>query len=106
MASWGLDIRTASDAAAALTALDAGFEPDAIFCDQRLRSGDSGFDVLRALLARSPRARGAMVSGELDAPELAAAQAQGYLVLAKPVDVAALHALLEQWLLRQPESSP
>ncbi|MDH4464527.1 MAG: hybrid sensor histidine kinase/response regulator [Acidovorax sp.] len=106
MASWGLEIRTASDAAAALTALDAGFEPDAIFCDQRLRNGDSGFDVLRALLARSPRARGAMVSGELDAPELAAAQAQGYLVLAKPVDVAALHALLEQWLLRQPESSP
>jgi DNA-binding NtrC family response regulator len=103
MASWGLETHTASDGAAAVAALDAGFVSDAIFCDQRLRSGDSGFDVLRDLLERCPGARVAMVSGELDAPELAAAQADGYLVLSKPVDVVALHALLAQWLVRQPD---
>ena len=39
-----------------------------------------------------------MVSGEFDAPELQEADAQGYLVLRKPVDADTLHALLAQWL--------
>jgi signal transduction histidine kinase/ActR/RegA family two-component response regulator len=98
LATWGVQVRLASNAAEAFAQLDTGFAPEAILCDQRLRSGESGFEVLRALLARCPDARGAMVSGEYDSPELQAALDEGYLVLRKPVDVDELHAVLSQWL--------
>ena len=52
----------------------------------------------RALLERLPEAAGAMISGELDSPELLAAEEQGYLVLRKPVDPAALQLVLSHWL--------
>lgn len=99
--TWGIDVRLASNAAEAFAHLDTGFAPHSILCDQRLRSGESGFDVLRALLDRCPDARGAMVSGEYDSPELQTAQDEGYLVLRKPVDVDELHAVLSQWLRGQ-----
>lgn len=101
LGTWGVEVRLASDAREAFAHVDAGFTPQAILCDQRLRSGESGFEVLLALLERCPHAHGAMVSGEFDAPELQEADAQGYLVLRKPVDADTLHALLSQWL-RQP----
>lgn len=103
--AWGLSGRFAGNAAEAFACLDAGFVPDAVFCDQRLRSGESGFEILRALLARCPQARGAMVSGELHSPELQEAEAEGYLVLRKPMDPAELHALLSAWLTAQREAS-
>lgn len=102
--AWGLNGRFASNAAEAFACLDAGFVPDAVFCDQRLRSGESGFDILQGLLTRCPLARGAMVSGELQSPELQEAEAEGYLVLSKPMDPAELHALLSAWLLPQREA--
>ncbi|MDD2177835.1 ATP-binding protein [Acidovorax sp. D2M1] len=96
--AWGVTAAYATTGAQAHAQLDDGFEPDAIFCDQRLRTGESGFDVLRTLLARCPAARGAMVSGEFDAPALQDAEDEGYLVLRKPVNPAELHAVLAQWL--------
>ncbi|MBV7541075.1 ATP-binding protein [Acidovorax sp. sic0104] len=98
--AWGVTAAYATTAAEAHAWLDDGFEPDAIFCDQRLRTGDSGFDVLRSLLARHPAARGAMVSGEFEAPALREAEDEGYLVLRKPVNPAELHAVLARWLER------
>ena len=98
LGSWGLQVCLASDAKQAIAHVDAGQAIDVVLCDQRLRSGESGFDVLLALLARCPQARGAMVSGEFDAPPLRRAEEEGYLVLKKPVDVADLHALLSRWL--------
>ena len=98
MQAWGVQAVCAEGAQSALAALDGGFIPDAILCDQRLRSGESGVDVLRMLLERCPRASGAMVSGEYDSPELRQAEAQGYLVLSKPVDTGTLHTLLATWL--------
>lgn len=98
LGSWGLQVCLASDAQQAFAHVDAGQAIDVVLCDQRLRSGESGFDVLLALLARCPQARGAMVSGEFDAPPLRRAEEEGYLVLKKPVDVADLHALLSRWL--------
>jgi CheY-like chemotaxis protein len=95
--SWGVNTRAAANAAEAVALLDGGFVPQAIFCDQRLRSGESGFDVLRELLARCPGASGAMISGEFDSPELLEAEAEGYIVLRKPVDPDDLHALLSTW---------
>ena len=96
--AWGVTAAYATTGAEAHGRLDEGLVPDAIFCDQRLRSGESGFDILRTLLARCPAARGAMVSGEFDAPALRDAEDEGYLVLRKPVNPAELHAVLAQWL--------
>jgi len=96
--AWGLDARFAEHGQEAVAFIEAGFVPHAIFCDQRLRSGESGFELLGALLSRCPQASGAMVSGELDAPELRQAEDQGYVVLRKPVDVQTLHTLLRSWL--------
>ncbi len=69
-----------------------------VLCDQRLGGGESGFDVLRALLERFPSARGAMVSGEYDAAPLAQAEDDGYLVFRKPLVPEALHSVLARWL--------
>jgi len=74
---WGVEVRYAASAEEAMQHLNKGFLPEAIFCDQRLRSGESGFDVLRALLASCPGASGAMVSGEINSPELQDAQDEG-----------------------------
>ena len=100
--SWGLQVHGVECGAQASRLLDEGFLPDVIFCDQRLRSGESGFQLLRTLLDRLPEASGAMISGELDAPELATAEEQGYLVLRKPLDPQALQAVLGHWLASTP----
>jgi signal transduction histidine kinase/CheY-like chemotaxis protein len=96
--SWGLQAQLVADAAEAMAVVEAGFDPQVIFCDQRLRSGESGFDVLQALLERCPEAKGGMISGEFEAPELREAQEQGYTVLRKPTEAAVLHAVLARWL--------
>jgi signal transduction histidine kinase/CheY-like chemotaxis protein len=98
MQAWGVDARCVASGREAIAALDTGFRPQAILCDQRLRAGESGFDVLRALLALIPEASGAMVSGEYDSPELAQAETEGYIVLHKPLDASDLHAVLSLWL--------
>jgi len=78
MEAWHVDVRCATSGAEALAILNAGFKPQAILCDQRLRAGESGFDVLQSLLACMPNASGAMVSGEYDSPELKRAENEGY----------------------------
>ncbi|PZO16798.1 MAG: hybrid sensor histidine kinase/response regulator [Burkholderiales bacterium] len=97
---WGVTGRYATSAMEVMQHLDEGFIPEAIFCDQRLRSGESGFDILRALLNRCPQACGAMVSGEFHSSELVDAEREGYLVLRKPLEPAELHAILSSWLMR------
>ena len=69
-----------------------------IFCDQRLRAGESGFDVLQALLECNPNAHGAMISGEFNSPDLQQAESEGYLVLHKPREPDQLYAVLSRWL--------
>ncbi|OAI04446.1 hybrid sensor histidine kinase/response regulator [Methylomonas methanica] len=98
LSAWGVETACAASANEALGLLDGGFEPQAIFCDQRLRSGESGFELLQALLERCPEAAGAMISGEFDSPALAQAEQEGYLVLHKPLDPVALYALLSRLL--------
>lgn len=96
--TWGLQARCASSATEAFAWIDSGFQPQAILCDQRLRAGESGFDVLRALLERCPDAHGAMISGEFNSPELIEAEQEGYLVLHKPLEPEILYTLLARWL--------
>jgi signal transduction histidine kinase len=95
--AWRVDARFVTCASEAFAALDAGFAPRAILCDQRLRSGESGFEILRSLLERCPKASGAMVSGEYNSPELVRAENDGYLVLRKPLEVSDLHEVLARW---------
>lgn len=63
MQAWHVDARCAASATEAFALLYAGLRPQAILCDQRLRSGESGIEVLKTLLERCPGASGAMVSG-------------------------------------------
>lgn len=102
---WGVTGRYATNAMEVMQHLDEGFAPDAIFCDQRLRSGESGVDILKALLNRCPQACGAMVSGEFHSAELVDAEREGYLVLRKPLDPAELHAILSSWLMRADQAT-
>ncbi|AEI79451.1 signal transduction histidine kinase [Cupriavidus necator N-1] len=98
MEAWGVQAACAASGQEALALVDAGLQPQAILCDQRLRSGESGFEVLKALFERCPDASGAMVSGEFDSEALMQAEREGYLVLHKPLEPSQLHALLFQWL--------
>ncbi|WP_449507963.1 ATP-binding protein [Enterobacter ludwigii] len=97
MSLWGINVRCAASAEDAFAMIDDGFTPFAVLCDQRLRSGESGFDILKALFERLPDMSGAMVSGEFNSPVLLEAEQEGYLVLRKPLEPAKLHALLTQW---------
>lgn len=97
MSLWGINVRCAASAKEAFAIIDEGFTPFAVLCDQRLRSGESGFDILKALFDRLPDMSGAMVSGEFNSPVLLEAEQEGYLVLRKPLEPAKLHALLTQW---------
>lgn len=98
--SWGIELQIASNSSEAFACLKSGFAPQAILCDERLRAGESGFELLKALLVKLPDARGAMVSGEFNAPALVQAEDEGYLVLRKPVDMGLVHDLLARWLIR------
>lgn len=100
---WGVQARCAADGAEALGWLEQGFAPQAILCDERLRSGESGFALLQRLQVLCPDAALAMVSGEWDSPALRQAEDEGYLVLRKPVAPQQLHDLLRQWLQASPE---
>ena len=97
MQSWQVDTRIASNSSESLALLQEGFSPHAILCDERLRAGESGFDLLKLLLCRLPHAYGAMVSGEYNSPALLQAEEEGYLVFRKPVDVELIHGLLTRW---------
>lgn len=96
--AWGLDARMATRASEVFALLDEGFVPQVVLCDQRLRSGESGFEILCEVLKRCPQAHGAIVSGEFNSPELVHAESEGYLVLHKPLEANDLHSLLNQWL--------
>lgn len=98
MEAWGVEVRCAASGAEAFELLRGGFQPQAILCDQRLRSGESGFEVFQALLEACPESGGAMVSGEFHSPVLEQAERDGYLVLRKPLQPPQLHAVLSQWL--------
>ena len=100
LSTWGVDTRCAASGNEALRVLASGFIPAAIFCDQRLRAGESGFDILRMLLERCPAAHGAMISGEFNSPELLEAEDEGYLVLHKPLEPEVLLALLSRWFIK------
>lgn len=98
MQSWGIDARIVTNSSEAMACLTQGFIPQAIFCDERLRAGESGFELLKVLLANLPDAMGAMVSGEFNSLALRQAEDEGYLVFRKPVEIHLIHDVLNRWL--------
>jgi signal transduction histidine kinase/CheY-like chemotaxis protein len=98
LSAWGIEVKCAASAKEAFSVLDEGFVPQAILCDQRLRAGENGYELLQAILDRCPIAHGAMVSGEFNSPELLQAEEEGYLVLHKPLEPEVLYAILDRWL--------
>lgn len=96
--TWGIDTRLAANGTQALGLIESGFDPAVILCDQRLRSGESGFEVLQFLLERCPQASSAIITGELNSGPVKEAESLGYLVLKKPLDTDDLFALMDTWL--------
>ncbi len=106
LGEWGIDCRIAGDAFQAHAALDEDFEPDVVMSDLRLRHDDGGYALLQDLLDRLPLARGLVVTGEHDLPDLRRAEAEGILVLRKPVQPAPLHAALRAMLAPRAMTRP
>ena len=106
LGEWGVDCRIAGDASQAHAVLDADFEPDIVVSDLRLGHDDGGYALLQDLLDRLPLARGLVVTGEFDLPDLRRAEADGYLVLRKPVQPGPLHAVLRSMLPARVLSPP
>ena len=100
LGAWKIETRFATNSHEAFATVAGGFEPGVIFCDQRLRSGESGFDILRDLLNALPDANGAMVSGEYASPELAQAEEEGYMVIRKPLNIEQLYTVLSRWITK------
>ncbi|CAO3458285.1 hypothetical protein [Azospirillum largimobile] len=83
--TWGYRVLTGSCRAEAIGVLD-DHPPDILLADYRLRDGETGLDVIRAVHARlGRRIPAAIVTGDTAPERLAEAQAGGYRLLHKPV---------------------
>ncbi|PBI89262.1 Autoinducer 2 sensor kinase/phosphatase LuxQ [Variovorax boronicumulans] len=96
LASWGAEVRAASDMAGALACLQAGFRPDALVVDLRLGLQASGLQAIADLrLALNEADLPALiVTGDVGGDSLAAAREAGLPVLVKPVRPSQLRAFL------------
>lgn len=95
---WGLQVDVAATGREVADWLAAGQHPDFVLCDHHLAQGENGFALLQNVLAQSPQAAGALLSGEPSPALEQEAQELGYLLLRKPVDPLALLALLQRRL--------
>ncbi|MBN9323003.1 MAG: response regulator [Delftia acidovorans] len=95
---WGLQVDVAATGREVADWLAAGQHPDFVLCDHHLARGENGFALLQNVLAQSPQAAGALLSGEPSPALEQEAQEFGYLLLSKPVDPLALLALLQRRL--------
>jgi signal transduction histidine kinase/CheY-like chemotaxis protein len=82
----GFEVRTASDAGEAVSALADGFMPDVLLVDFRLRNGLSGLEAVETLRAAQCKAPVLLITGDTAPARIAEAQAVGVDVLYKPVD--------------------
>jgi PAS domain S-box-containing protein len=83
--TWGYRVLTGSCRNEAIGVLD-DHPPDILLADYRLRDGETGLDVIRAVHARlGRRIPAAIVTGDTAPERLAEAQAGGYRLLHKPV---------------------
>jgi CheY-like chemotaxis protein len=85
--------RSAEQTEALLMELPLGYL-DAALIDVRLPGGRSGFDIASDVLARHPACRVVLITGWLDEVVMREAQALGAIAASKPIQFAALKALL------------
>jgi CheY-like chemotaxis protein len=100
LGSWGLQVVAAESGAMILGRLaSASRAPDAVLCDYRLRSGESGIEVIRAIREEfNMEIPAALITGDTDPDRLKEARASGLPLLHKPVTPSRLRALLAQML--------
>ncbi|SCK26543.1 Signal transduction histidine kinase [Variovorax sp. HW608] len=98
LSTLGWEVRSASDQQEAEEIHEAGFSPDVLLIDFRLRDNASGLDAWRALKRRGCDAPGLMITGETEPRRIAAAREAGITVLYKPVDGAQLLQAMGQAL--------
>ncbi len=104
--SWGCSVVTGNTHGAVLDGLAQYHDPpDVIISDYHLRGGKTGIEAIarlrEALTAPIPAF---LMSGDTNPDPLRDAQTNGYALLHKPVDPAALRVMLTQVLKKQPET--
>jgi CheY-like chemotaxis protein len=90
----GWQVRTAAGLEDAQLILDAGFVPQGLVIDFRLRAGASGLDALTALRKRGYNCPAVLVTGDTEPSRIAEVRAAALPVLYKPVDGLQLAGLL------------
>ena len=91
----GCEARCVADRALALAQLDAGFTPQVLLIDHRLR-GERGTEVIAALQARLGPVPAVLVTGDTEPALIQAARDAGHRVLHKPVQGQLLANLLQE----------
>jgi signal transduction histidine kinase/CheY-like chemotaxis protein len=102
--SWGCSVVTGNTDSAVLAGLsEYDVPPDVIISDYHLRNGKTGIELIAHLRsALTMRVPAFLMSGDTNPAPLREADANGYSLLHKPVDPAALRAMLIQILKKQP----
>ncbi len=98
--SWGCGVVTGTNESAVLDGLKrAGAPPDAIISDYRLRNGKTGIEAIARLReAVAAPIPAFLMSGDTDLDVVRQAEAGGFALLHKPVEPAALRAMLADTL--------
>jgi len=103
---WGCEVASAPSGAA-VDAETEDFAPDVILADYRLPGDENGIQVITRVRERFPQSDGIVVSGDIGAEVLRAAEASGHPLLHKPLRPARLRALLGSlWRARHPPPRP
>jgi len=102
LSGWGFEVAAADSGAMVLARLaSAARRPDLILCDYRLRNGESGIEVIRAIRDEfNSEIPAALITGDTGPERLKEARASGLPLLHKPVKASRMRALAGQ-LLRE-----
>ena len=100
----GCEVRVATGSQQALAVLDAGFQPDVLLVDHRLR-GETGPQVISQLRGRCPQVPAVLVTGDTSPLNLRSLQNIGFQVVHKPVDGQRLAQALGEALRGSPSRS-
>jgi len=102
LSGWGLDVACAESGAMILGKLaTAPRTPDIVLCDYRLRNGESGIEVIRAIRDEfNADIPSALITGDTGPERLKEARASGLPLVHKPVNAARMRALVGS-LLRE-----
>ena len=100
--SWGCGVVTGDNESAVLAGLvGCGSPPDAIISDYRLRNGKTGIEAIARLReAVAAPIPAFLMSGDTDLEVVRQAEENGFALLHKPVEPAALRAMLADTLKR------